>query len=550
MKNKIIAFLILLFVANICFGAHVTKWKMLEANNIRSNFYNEGYFDHGIAPYAPGFEWPKGSGKYAMFTAGINLTAFINGQLRQAASCYNGEFVNGSYNNNVINNSPAFKIYKVSRGDNYLNNPDWAEWGSMIPYGATYIDTNHNGIYDPAIDIPGIPGAASTIFMCLTDADSSTHQHSEPFFNGGTPPLYSEIHITVWAYSDDVFSDMQFMKYEIINKGVFPWNRTHFTIIADTDLGSDDDDYVGCDTVRKLGYCYNATNYDSIYGANPPAVGFVFLKGMTDKFINNNPDLGMTSFCPINNYSNQNAPCEFMGYSYHSYLFMMGRKVDSSSWLDVTQPFNGNHYKSTKFCYYGDPESSLGWTELKGKIKNCDFGLNDTGTVIAPNLPGDRVIVMSSGSENLTVNPGDTQTVYLSQLITRGSNNLNSVTMLKKLADRAQYYYNMNFGITINNIITKNIPEYYSLSQNYPNPFNPKTNIRFTIPANQTEFTKNVKLSIFDINGKTIAVPVNKILPSGVYEVVFDGTGLSSGIYFYALQAQNVLLTRKMILLK
>jgi hypothetical protein len=448
----------------------------------------------------------------------------------------------------MINNNSIFTIYKVSRGDNQYNNTDWANWGLMVPYGAPYTDVNHNGLYEPAIDIPGVQDAASTIFMCITDADSTLHMHSGPFINGGTNPLYSEIHLTAWAYTEQPFEDMQFVKYEIINKGNLPWTNTFFTIIAETEIGDKRDDYVGCDTIRKLGFCYNGTNIDSIYGINPPAVGFVFLKGMTDKSVSSKSDLGLTSFCNIRGLPNPYVTCEVD--SYYPYLFIRGFKNDSSSWLDVTQPFNGNHFKRTKLCYYGDPESNSGWTELKGKINNCDRGLNDTGTIVSPNLPGYREIVMSSGSENLTVNAGDTQTVYLCQLIAKGTSNLNSVTKLKKLTDRAQYFYNMNFGITINTVISKNLPDAYSLSQNYPNPFNPNTTIKFTIPPNVTEQTINVELVVSDVTGKIVATLVNRILPAGEYEVTINGTGLPSGIYFYTLNAYKVRISRKMLIIK
>ncbi|MBI5404198.1 MAG: T9SS type A sorting domain-containing protein [Ignavibacteriae bacterium] len=548
MKSKFTTIIILFFVFINCFGAYILRYSILDPNNIRSNFFNHGFFDQGRASWVPGFEWPKGSGKNAIFTTGINLTARINGELRQAVSSYDGEFVEGICNSGSVITNPNFKIYKVSRGDKYTTNPYWANWGLMVPYGAPYTDVNRNGKYEPEIDIPGVQDAASTIFMCFTDADSSTRYGNEGGFGGGTNPLYAEIHLTAWAYSDWSFEDMQFIKYEIINKGNFPWNNTFFTIFSDPDIGETWDDYIGCDTVRKLGYSYNATNFDSIYGANPPAVGFVFLKGLTDKTLIANPELGMTSFCNLLSPVFPGVNCE--DGSGYAYLYMKGFKGDSSSWLDVSHPLGGNHYKRTKFCYYGDPESNSGWTEFNGSIHNCDHGMNDTGTVVAPNIPGDRRIIMSSGSENLTVNPGDTQTVYLCQLIAQGTSNLNSVSKLKKLSDRAQYFYNMNFGITINTIISKSLPEAYSLSQNYPNPFNPKTTIKFTIPPNQTETSRNVELAVTDITGKTVATLVNRILPAGEYEIIFDGTGLSSGIYFCTLNAHNVQITRKMLMIK
>jgi hypothetical protein len=66
---------------------------------------------------------------------------------------YRGEWSPGYYNNNsVYQTSPDFKIYSVKAGDNSSNNPDYANWFKMIPYGAPYVDINKNGQYDQDID--------------------------------------------------------------------------------------------------------------------------------------------------------------------------------------------------------------------------------------------------------------------------------------------------------------------------------------------------------------------------------------------------------------
>jgi len=90
-----------------------------------------------------------------------------------------------------------------------------------------------------------------------------------------------------------------------------------------------------------------------------------------------------------------------------------------------------------------------------------------------------------------------------------------------------------------------NVPRKYELIQNYPNPFNPTTKIQFEVP--ESEF---VLLNVYDITGKLITSLVNKNMKPGIYEVSFDGSGLSSGVYFYALQAGNVLITKKMTFVK
>jgi hypothetical protein len=100
----------------------------------------------------------------------------------------------------------------------------------------------------------------------------------------------------------------------------------------------------------------------------------------------------------------------------------------------------------------------------------------------------------------------------------------------------------------------------FTLSQNYPNPFNPSTKIKFSVPQ-----SSNVIIKVFDILGSEIAVLVNEERPLGSYEVDFDATGLSSGVYFYRLQVypanggagtpstrsgQSFVETKKMILLR
>ena len=89
------------------------------------------------------------------------------------------------------------------------------------------------------------------------------------------------------------------------------------------------------------------------------------------------------------------------------------------------------------------------------------------------------------------------------------------------------------------------IPEYFKLYQNYPNPFNPVTNIKFDIPRSAF-----VKISIIDLFGKEIEVLMNKKINTGIYEIKWNGTKFSSGIYFIRLESNNLKITNKIILLK
>lgn len=90
-----------------------------------------------------------------------------------------------------------------------------------------------------------------------------------------------------------------------------------------------------------------------------------------------------------------------------------------------------------------------------------------------------------------------------------------------------------------------NIPSEFSLSQNYPNPFNPQTNIEFAIPVNSF-----VQLKVFNAVGKEIKELVSRQMDRGNYSINFDGTDLSSGVYFYKLNSGDFISVKKMLLIK
>ncbi len=71
-------------------------------------------------------------------------------------------------------------------------------------------------------------------------------------------------------------------------------------------------------------------------------------------------------------------------------------------------------------------------------------------------------------------------------------------------------------------------PNVFYLGQNYPNPFNPSTNIKFSVPADG-----NVSLKIYDILGKEVNTLVDEFKQAGTFDVTFDGSNLSSGVYYY-----------------
>ncbi|AFH50501.1 Peptidase S8/S53 subtilisin kexin sedolisin [Ignavibacterium album JCM 16511] len=92
-------------------------------------------------------------------------------------------------------------------------------------------------------------------------------------------------------------------------------------------------------------------------------------------------------------------------------------------------------------------------------------------------------------------------------------------------------------------------PTEYKLEQNYPNPFNPTTKIRYSIPNVGTGLALST-LKVYDILGNEVVTLVNEEKPAGYYEIEFNATELSSGVYFYRLQSGNFTQTKKMVLMR
>ena len=100
-------------------------------------------------------------------------------------------------------------------------------------------------------------------------------------------------------------------------------------------------------------------------------------------------------------------------------------------------------------------------------------------------------------------------------------------------------------GVTGASSVSTIIPDKFSLEQNYPNPFNPVTNLEFGI--SDLGF---VSLKVYDILGKEVVTLVNEKLNPGNYKVEFNGSDLTSGVYFYTLNAEGFTETKRMLLLK
>ena len=96
-------------------------------------------------------------------------------------------------------------------------------------------------------------------------------------------------------------------------------------------------------------------------------------------------------------------------------------------------------------------------------------------------------------------------------------------------------------GDQIDNVVVND----FTLEQNYPNPFNPSTQINYTLAERS-----NVTIKVYDVLGNEVATLVNTTQEAGAYDVNFDASQLSSGLYIYTLNAGNFTSSKKMMLLK
>ena len=453
---------------------------------------------------------------------------------------------------------------------------DWQEW--PVQFGAPYIDRNDNGIYDPPpefnenfstenliadkYDEPGIAAgnpnfpADQVIWTVFNDLDSdTTHKFAD------SEPLGLELQLTQWAFkSKDNWNGIYYRKLRIINKGgvqisedgskgSFWIDSMYICLWTDGDLGNFSDDLVGSDPALNLGYYYNETNLDNEFrkfNLPPPSIGYLYLQGpripaqgesayFNGKTIADWKNLPMTSFT----YNGTGNPFSSPSGSYETntifwYKILRGfAPLRGPDRLYVFPP----GIDPTFFPFSGDPVTGTG--HIDGLGKEYSF------------RAGDRRTMIPSGP--FTLAPGDTQEVVLAFVAGMGADRLSSITVMKHVARKLQftYPYHPKFEtINMDEPVVVDAPIYYKLSQNYPNPFFERTTIQYTVPK-----PVFVKILVYDILGKQVAILENSRKEIGTFQISWDGQDQNgkqapSGIYIYRLQAEQIELTGKLFKVK
>ncbi|CAN0367895.1 unnamed protein product, partial [Laminaria digitata] len=515
---------------------------ILDAGNVRASTYtNGGLFWRGGAPV---YEVPKGDGVSAIFAAGIWVAGLIEGQPRAAASRYGPwEFWAGPLDEQ--GNPPEVcksydKIWEIRTEDissflatgyisNNLRNWPW-QLGAPVADG----DGDPNNYNLVGGDLPELLGD-QRLWWVMNDR-GNIHEATD------SEPIGLEVHVSVHAFNRIEFGgNTTFYSYKLINKNTAPLTEAHFGFFTDVDLGNFDDDYVGSDSLLHLGYAYNSDNDDEGgYGFAPPAVGVTFLKtalAPVDGLDNDRDGLvdeteemiGATGFVFYRGGGgNTGDPNALQDY----YNYMMSQWKDGVSFTvggfghDISP-------EPTKFMFPGDPVSGDGWSELN---------TNPVALFQVSNPPAERRSATSTGP--FSIGSGDTLNIRLAVVWSRGKNNLDSVTELKK--DVAVFLTAPEAFYQPRQIQPQQVrPPVFDLrfDANFPNPFIESTTFRYSLPQSM-----KVRLTVYDMLGREVEVLVEQQQEAGIYTINFEAGTLPSGIYLARIELDHLRFTKRIVL--
>ena len=546
---------------------------VMDINNITGWIGNDGYHD-----------WLVGASWNGAYPNGVFVGSIFTEGIIWGGKVYDGFSPLIRVNGNTYGTgcTPIIRLFRVrpdfmtadliTDASNFFNEPvsyvtptqiqelrdqyqaDWNEWPAGE--GAPFEDIDHDGQYNPAVDIAGIPGSGQTLFIKYSDDQTPLY---------GSPQIGLNISETYWAYFvSGALGNVIFKKIDIkyIGTSVAPpssyIDSMYLCQWADPDVGLAVDDFAGCDTMLNLGFAYNASAYDNAYanlGLNPPAAGYVFLQGVSE-------------------YTGDQNDSSIINFEWrHGYRFVNEKPMNSfiyfttgGSWNDPAFTYTGTiEFYNSMRGFLPDPPYPSAELFPQDVADYTDHGVYLlTGDPVAGTGkidggfegPGDRRILSVNGPFHL--NLGETAEVVVALAAGMGNSNLNSITKLKEnvIAADTSFMGLVESGqVQVVNVKQGSLentgPEDFILSQNYPNPFNPVTLIKYSIPSVISTGGRNlVTLKVFDVLGNEVATLVNEEKPAGEYVVNFDASKLSSGVYFYQLKAGSFIQTKKMILLR
>lgn len=544
----------------------VAGYNTLDINMVNAGLLNRGDMHWDLNK--PRYEVPKGSGRNGMFCSAFwigGLDASEN--LHLAATRYRSTGIDyrpGPLDtiNGTVDSITSFnydKIWKVSRekinefkymfavglvtSGTYIVDENIITWpaagtGNYSRNLAPFIDVNGDGLYNPLIDgdYPDIKGDQ----MCFWIFNDNL-PHTE---TGGTE-LKVEVHASAYAYVCSTIADSMkainyttFYNYKIFNRSSENYHKTYLGIFQENQVGSPNDDYIGCTPPTNYAFAYNGDTIDSNppqgiapYGIKPPMISTVILNGplaeSNDSIDNNNN--GITDEVGEKNLmshfiDSKNDPTGVHGHpnlAIDFYNFMSGRWCDSSQ---ITYGGEGSGGSIPyDFIFDGVPGDTLGWSENPS---------------ILP--PFDRRVVIGCGPFNL--NAGENVEFDYAVVYTRDTASTYTIQNLyqknKEDVMRIQHWFAIDsfpscaFTVGINNI--SQIENTLSI---YPNPTNENITINFISSS------KNTSVKIYDTTGRIVKNIEN--VRSG--ENTINISELEAGLYILNLQDDNNSVTKRFI---
>ena len=429
---------------------------------------------------------------------------------------YSDEFAPGPMSGGTyLADQPEFRTYKLY-SDSLAGNPntDYTEYIQYaIDQGAPYSVSGSDSLPDMIGD--------QMLWSVYNDANPALHTGNA----GGSAPIGLEVKQTVFSFDGQGSANTIFFRFRIANKGSNVIKDAYLTFWSDPDLGWKEDDFVGCDTVRNMGYIYNADNDDGTYGAAPPAIGTLLLQGPME----HTGDNADTAYMWGQVYSGYHQ-MEMTKFTSYINGIDPGSLTESYDYMRCAPGGTLYTYNASpmNYMYSGDPVAGTG-----------DLETNQT----------DKKFMVTTGT--VTLRPGDSTEMVVALIVASGADNIAAVTSLKTQASSAISFYHQNFQLPLaTNDDPPSVPSAFALKQNYPNPFNPETTIEFTLVRSGL-----AELSVFNILGEKITTLIDRNLQAGPHRVVWSGTDakgspVPSGIYFYRLSSDGASETMKMILMK
>lgn len=467
----------------------------IDANNLQMALTNEGSFAFDAISLGPGLFYPKGTVASVVFAGGLWLGATVGGTPRVTAVDYEFEFRPGGAVGGVAEppGAPDLRVYKLLRNysDTFQRDEALAEYtAGAVSRGAPPVSV----LADGSLSIRG----DQMCWAVYNDLDASAHTSS----SGSTSPLQVEIQQTTWAYDGPApLGNSVFIEFKIVNRGPIAFTDMHLGLFLDPDLGGFTDDLLGCDTTRSLGYCYNSTNFDQVYGSKPPAVGIDLLQGPFSPAVGHR--LPMTAFV---SYANGTQPAGG-GESFRS---MNGLALNGSPLVDPSS-------NVTTFMFAGDPLTATGWRDP---------------------VPEDKRFLLSSGPFALPT--GGNQSVVLGVVVSQGTNRLDSIARLRADDDLVQTAFDSgSLGLLD---VPAPTARPLSLERVYPNPARGDLGLAFVLPA-----PGEPTLELLDLAGRRVLERSLGSLAAGPHAVTLAGatSALAPGIYFMRLTHAHETVTRR-----